>query len=77
MLAGAKILEKMVLLVTQAPSEKAPGKSGITTDMLKKLPPEGFNLLTIFIQNYWQDINCDFDSWHTNILSLLYKGKKI
>ncbi len=56
-------------------SEKAPGKSGVTTDMLKNLPPDGFNLLTTLIQNYWQDINCDFDSWHTNILSLLYKGK--
>jgi hypothetical protein len=56
-------------------SKKAPGKSGMTTDMLKNLPTEGFKLITNFIKSYWQDNNCDFESWHTNILSLLYKGK--
>jgi hypothetical protein len=56
-------------------NEKAPGKSGVTTNMLKTLPPEGFKLLTNLIQNYWQNIDCDFEAWHTNILSLLYKGK--
>jgi hypothetical protein len=56
-------------------SEKAPGKSGVTTDMLKNLPPEGYNILTYLIQSYWQENDCNFDSWHTNILSLLYKGK--
>jgi hypothetical protein len=44
-------------------SEKPPGVTGITTDMLKNLPPEGFTLLTILIQCLWNENNCDFEHW--------------
>ena len=56
-------------------SKKSPGISRVTTNVLKNLPSKGFNLLTCLIRSYWQDRNCDFESWHINILSLLNKGK--
>lgn len=56
-------------------SEKAPGKSGVMTNMLKNLPRNGHNLLKSVIQIYWQDNSCDYVSLHTDILSFLYKGK--
>jgi hypothetical protein len=43
--------------------------------MLKNLPQEAKHLLTKLIQQYWTEPNCDFDTWHTNILSLIYEGK--
>jgi hypothetical protein len=67
--------DEVTTAIKRMSSEKAPGKSGVTTDMLKNLPTEGFKLITNFIKSYWQDNNCDFESWYTNILSLLYKSK--
>jgi len=53
----------------------APGLMGITTDMLKNLPDKGIMLLTSFIQQFWDDNDCDFEQWHKMKLSMLYKGK--
>lgn len=54
-------------------SEKSPDVTGVTTDMLKNLPPEGFALLTKLIQRFWNESNCVFEHRYLNILSLLYK----
>jgi hypothetical protein len=48
--------------------DKAPGQSGVTTDMIKNLPEQALNLYIEFIQNFWQDEDVDFLSWHTTIL---------
>ncbi len=54
---------------------KAPGKSGLTTDMLKNLPPKGFQLYVDLIQDYWKNQDIDYDTWHITTLSNIYKGK--
>ncbi len=56
-------------------NDKAPGKSGITTDMLKNLPPTAFQLYVELIQEYWKNQDVDYDRWHMTILSNIYKGK--
>jgi len=56
-------------------NNKAPGLMGITTDMLKNLPDEGILLLTSFIQQFWDNNDCNFKQWHKTQLSMLYKGK--
>jgi hypothetical protein len=56
-------------------NDKARGKSGLTTDMIKNLPPKVFDLYVEFIQEFWRDDSTDFDSWHVTILNMLYKGK--
>jgi len=61
--------------IAKMASEKAPGTSGTTTDMLKNLPQDAKRLLAELIQQYWEQPNCNFETWHTNILSLIYKGK--
>jgi hypothetical protein len=55
--------------------EKAPGQSGLTTDMIKNLPPQAFNYYVELIQNFWTNPDTDFDAWHVTILNVLYKGK--
>jgi hypothetical protein len=57
--------------ISKMASEKAPSTSGTTTDMLKNLLQEAKHLLTKLIQQYWTEPNCDFETWHTNILSLI------
>ena len=32
-------------------------------------------LLTSFIQQFWDDNDCDFELWHKTKLRMLYKGK--
>ena len=55
--------------------DKAPGQSGLTTDMIKNLPPEALNFLIQRIQDFWRDPNVDYEAWHTTILSTIYKGR--
>mmetsp|Transcript_1493 Transcript_1493/g.2313 ORF Transcript_1493/g.2313 Transcript_1493/m.2313 type:complete len:881 (+) Transcript_1493:452-3094(+) len=55
--------------------DKAPGQSGLTTDMVKSLPTEALNFLTQRIQDFWENPDVDYDTWHTTILSTIYKGK--
>mmetsp|Transcript_1492 Transcript_1492/g.2308 ORF Transcript_1492/g.2308 Transcript_1492/m.2308 type:complete len:395 (+) Transcript_1492:893-2077(+) len=55
--------------------DKAPGQSGLTTDMIKNLPPEALNFLIQRIQDFWEKPDVDYDAWHTTILSTIYKGK--
>ena len=56
-------------------NNKAPGITGVTTDMLKNLPDKALKFLTDIIQNYWDNPNTDFPSWHTTKLTTLFKGK--
>ena len=56
-------------------NNKAPGLSGVTTDMLKNLPEEGIALLTAHIQEFWENEECNYGTWHKTKLTLLYKGK--
>jgi len=55
-------------------NNKAPGLPGVTTDMLKNLPEEGITLLTAHIQEFWENKECAYDTWHKPKLTLLYKG---
>jgi len=56
-------------------NNKAPGLTGLTTDMIKNLPPKGFDLLSDLIKDFWLNKNTDFESWHATKLSNLFKGK--
>ena len=55
--------------------EKAPSQSGLTTDMIKNLPPQAFNYHVDLIQKFRSDTETAFDSWRVTILNVLYKGK--
>jgi hypothetical protein len=55
--------------------DKAPGQSGVTTDMIKNLPKQAFDLYVKIMQNFWEDEEIDFSAWHTTILRTIYKGK--
>ncbi len=61
--------------ISKMANNKAPGKSGLTTDMIKNLPAKAFNLYVEFIQEFWRDNRMDLDSWHVTVLNTLYKGK--
>jgi hypothetical protein len=61
--------------ISKMASNKAPGKSGLTTDMIKCLPPKAMNLYVEIIQEFWKKDVIDFDSWYITVLHLLYKGK--
>ena len=54
---------------------KAPGLSGLTTDMIKSLPHEAFQLYTDIIKKFWTNEQVDFESWHTTVLNTVYKSK--
>ena len=54
---------------------KAPGQSGLTTHMVKNLPAEALNFLVQRIQDFWENLDVDYDTWHVTILSTIYKGK--
>jgi hypothetical protein len=54
---------------------KAPGKSGLTMDMIKCLPPKAMNLYVEIIQEFWKNDDIEFESWRITVLNLLYKGK--
>ncbi len=56
---------------------KAPGKSGLTTNMIKNLPPKALDFYVELIQEFWRDDVIDFDSWHMTIMNILYKVKKV
>jgi hypothetical protein len=55
--------------------EKAPGLSGLTTDMIKNLPQKALQLYTDLIKKFWNDDKVDFESWHITVLNTIYKGK--
>ena len=55
--------------------DKAPGQSGVTTDMIKNLPDEAFEYYVKLIQDFWTNPSTDFSAWHTTLLKVLYKGK--
>jgi hypothetical protein len=55
--------------------DKAPGQSKLTTDMIKNLPPSALNFYIEIIQEFWKTKDVDLNSWHTMILSTIYKGK--
>ncbi len=61
--------------VQRMANDKAPGKSGVTTDMLKNLPPTAFQLYVELIQEYWKNQDIDYDRWPMTIVSNIYKGK--
>jgi hypothetical protein len=54
-------------------NNKVPGKSELTTDMIKNLPPKALYFSIEIIQESWRDDKVDFDSWHVTILNMLYK----
>jgi hypothetical protein len=56
-------------------NDKAPGDLGMTTDMMKNLPPEALLFYTDLIQEFWNSKETDFESWHTTLLTIVYKGK--
>jgi len=71
----APTIKEVKFALKKMKNNKAPGISGITMNMLKNLPEESYTILTSFIQQFWDDNNCNFDQWHKSKLALLYKGK--
>jgi hypothetical protein len=61
--------------ITSMAYKKAPGQSGVTTDMIKNLTPEALNFYVNRIQDFWNDPNTNYESWHTTIFSTVDKGK--
>ena len=57
------------------PYDKSPGQSGLSTDMIKNLPPRAFNNYVKLIQDFWTEPDTDFASWHVTLLKVLCKGK--
>jgi hypothetical protein len=55
--------------------DKAPGLSGLTTDMIKSLPNEAIQLYTEIINEFWNNEQVDFEAWHITVLNTIYKGK--
>lgn len=55
-------------------SDKVPGVSQLTTDMLKKLPNNALEFLVETIHEFWNQ-ETDFTVWHVTKLNILYKGK--
>jgi hypothetical protein len=59
--------------ITGMKSDKAPGISQLTTDMLKNLLNDALDFIIETIQEFWnQDTN--FTAWHVTKLNILYKG---
>jgi hypothetical protein len=56
-------------------NDKAPGDSGITTDMVKNLPPKALLFYSELICEFWKNDEIDFDSWHTTLFTTIYKRK--
>jgi hypothetical protein len=60
--------------IAKMKSDKAPGISQLTTDMLKNLPNDAIEFIIETIQEFWSQ-NTDFQAWHVTKLNILYKGK--
>jgi len=43
--------------------------------MIKSLPNEAIQFYTDIINNFWNDKQVDFESWHITVLNTIYKGK--
>jgi hypothetical protein len=54
-------------------NNKAPGKSGVTAEALKALPPAGKDILVTLIMKFWEDKTVDYHEWSTAMLKLLHK----
>ena len=61
--------------ITSMKYDKAPGLSGLTTDMIKSLPNEAIQLYTEIINEFWNNEQVDFEAWHITVLNTIYKGK--
>jgi len=66
--------DKIRRTIAKMKSDKAPGTSQLTTNMLKNLPKDALTFVTETIQEFWQQ-DTDFSSWHITKLNILYKGK--
>ena len=55
--------------------DKAPGLTGLTTDMMKSLPNEAIQFYTDIINKFWNNEQVDFEPWHITVLNTIYKGK--
>ena len=66
---------KVQSAVNSMEHDKSPGQSGLSTDMIKSLPPRALNYYVKLIQDFWNDPNTDFSSWHITLLKVLCKGK--
>jgi hypothetical protein len=56
-------------------NDKAPGDSGMTTNMMKTLPPKALLFYSELICEFWKNDEINFDSWHSTLLTTIYKGK--
>ena len=61
--------------INSMPYDKSPGQSGLSTDIIKNLPPRAFNHFVKLIQDFWTEPDTDFASWHVTLLKVLYTGK--
>lgn len=56
-------------------NDKAPGATGVTTDMMKNLPPKATLFYSELIQEFWNNKETNFDSWYETLLIAVNKGK--
>jgi hypothetical protein len=61
-------------VIKKMKSDKAPGASQLTTDMLKNLPKDALEFVVETVQEFWHQ-DTDFTAWHETKLNILYKGK--
>lgn len=62
---------KIKKAISRMASNKAPGKTGLSTNMIKNLPTKALNFYIGIIQEVWKNKDIDFDSWHITTLNLL------
>jgi len=68
-------MKEIKTIINKIKNNKAPGITGVTTNMMKNLPDEALKFLTNIIQNYLDNPNTNFPSWHATKLTTLFKGK--
>jgi hypothetical protein len=56
-------------------NNKAPGASGMATDMIKNLLLKAFLIYSKLKQEFWNKEDTDFTPWHETLLATVYKGK--
>jgi hypothetical protein len=68
-IGDAPTLNEIKKSIKHMKNNRTPGTSKVTTDRLKNLPPEGFELLLFLIKEYWTNPEIIFTSWQTPITS--------
>ena len=60
---AAPSTKEIKIAINGMKNNKAPSLTGLTTNMIKNLPPNGLYLLSNLIKDFWSNANTDFESW--------------